>query len=107
MPHTAIPRRDDAMKCHPREPQPAHFVRQLCYQPAVVLDEALAMEIRQALHGTGYPALRDIEVEIVTGVVVLWGRVSSYYQKQLAQSVAQRVAASCRVANGLDVTCSR
>jgi osmotically-inducible protein OsmY len=70
-------------------------------------DRVLFEAIVRALRSTGYAALRDLEIEITGGVVVLWGRVPSYYQKQLAQETAQHVSGACRVANGLEVICCR
>jgi hypothetical protein len=43
--------------------------------------------IRQRLRSTGYYALRSIDHEYHEGTVILRGRVSTYYLKQLAQSV--------------------
>jgi hypothetical protein len=62
--------------------------------------------VGQALCATGYSALRDIQIEIERGVVVLWGRVPTYYQKQLAQATAQRVDGVRGIANGIDVVTS-
>lgn len=70
-------------------------------------DRALFNAIAQALRSTGHPALRDLDIEIDGGVVVLWGRVPSYYQKQLAQEAAQQVNGTGRVANGIEVVCCR
>jgi hypothetical protein len=78
------------------------------WQPAIDNhDRAVFDAIAQALRSTGHPALREIEIEIDAGVVVLWGRVPSYYQKQLAQEKAQQVHGAGRVANGIEVVCCR
>jgi hypothetical protein len=61
--------------------------------------------VRTALRGTGHSHLRELEVEICRGVVVLWGRVPTYYQKQLAQVTAQQVHGVHGIANGLEVVC--
>lgn len=63
--------------------------------------------VARALRETGYPALRSLDIEISGGVVILWGQVSSYYQKQLAQETVQRVAGVQGIANGLEVVCCR
>lgn len=70
-------------------------------------DAALIAAVELALRASGYMALRQVEVELCAGVVVLWGRVPSYHQKQLAQAIAQRVEGVCSIANGLDVVCRR
>lgn len=67
----------------------------------------LIRRVEDALQKAGYPALRRVEVEICAGVVLLWGKVPCYHQKQIAQSVAQSVAGVKSIANGLDVVCSR
>lgn len=38
---------------------------------------------------------------------MLWGRVPTYHQKQLAQATAQRVEGVCGIANGIEVVCCR
>ncbi|HTI51363.1 MAG TPA: BON domain-containing protein [Planctomycetaceae bacterium] len=63
----------------------------------------MAEEIGRALRGTGYPALRAVEVQSCEGVVALWGCVPTYHQKQMAQAVAQRVAVGCRIENQIEV----
>jgi osmotically-inducible protein OsmY len=63
--------------------------------------------VGQALRATGYAALRDIQIEIERGVVVLWGRVPTYHQKQLAQVTAQRVDGVRGIANGIEVVSCR
>jgi osmotically-inducible protein OsmY len=62
--------------------------------------------VAQALCATGYPALRDVQIEIERGIVVLWGRVPTYHQKQLAQAAAQRVDGVRGIANGIEVVSS-
>jgi hypothetical protein len=51
-----------------------------------VLPEQIELAIGRRLRATGYPVLRTIEVAYRDGVVVLRGRVPTYYCKQLAQS---------------------
>jgi osmotically-inducible protein OsmY len=69
--------------------------------------QSLIEAVGQALRATGYPALGRIELEICGGVVVLWGRVPTYHQKQLAQAVAHRVKGVRGIANGIEVLCTR
>jgi len=49
------------------------------------------------------PALRQLEVEVEGGVVMLRGRVRSFYDKQLAQTCCGRVAGVRQVIDGIDV----
>lgn len=68
-------------------------------------EHELIEAVRSALYVAGYAPLRHLEIEICGGIVVLWGRVPTYYQKQLAQVTAQRVAGVRGIANGLEVVC--
>lgn len=70
-------------------------------------DRALVEAVARALRATGHPGLRDLDIEITAGIVVLWGRVSTYHQKQLAQAMAQKVEGVRGVANGVEVVCCR
>jgi hypothetical protein len=81
---------------------PSHTESQTPSEAAELVELAAA-----ALCRTGYPALRAVEIEIQNGVAILWGRVPTYYQKQLAQTVLQTVAGVRQVANGLEVFCCR
>lgn len=71
------------------------------------LDSVSVEAVGRALCATGYPALRDIQIEVERGTVVLWGRVPTYHQKQMAQAAAQRVAGVRGIANGIEVVCCR
>ena len=70
-------------------------------------DRKLIEAVERALRATGHPALRGLDIEICRGVVVLWGRVTTYHQKQLAQATAQKVDGVQGIANGLEVICCR
>ena len=74
-----------------------------CFIP----DEELLHVVDEALRNTGYPALRNIEIKASGGTLVLCGLVPSYFQKQLAQSLAQNVKGVRVVANRLEVVCCR
>ena len=52
-----------------------------------VASERIVAEIRRRLHSMGRYTLRSVECEYRDGIVVLHGRVASYYHKQLAQAV--------------------
>lgn len=68
---------------------------------------ALADAVRLALSAAGYTALREVQVEVERGTAVLWGRVPSYHQKQVAQTIAQAVRGIRSVANGIEVDSRR
>jgi len=66
-------------------------------------DRRLAERIEHALCATGYGALRDVEVSVTASIVILIGRVPSYYLKQLAQATAQADPEAHQIYNDLDV----
>jgi osmotically-inducible protein OsmY len=69
-------------------------------------DQKLAQEASLALREAGFPALRDLEIEVTRGVVILWGRVPTYHQKQLAQATVQKLDGVRGIANGVEVVCA-
>jgi hypothetical protein len=70
-------------------------------------DVMLIDVLAQSLRATGYPALRNLTVELVAGRIVLAGQVPTYHQKQLAQSVVQRVDQAREIANNIEVSGGR
>ena len=66
-------------------------------------DHRLAERVERALRATGYGALRTVRVSVNARVVILGGRVSSYYLKQVAQATALAVPGAHQIRNGLDV----
>ena len=54
-------------------------------------------------HQSGYLALREISCEVQERTLVLRGSVPSYYQKQIAQSLAANVEGIERVCNYIEV----
>jgi hypothetical protein len=63
----------------------------------------LCDQIIQVLRATGYLPLRDLDVVAAGGIVILRGRVSSYYLKQLAQATVLALPGVDEVRNELDV----
>jgi osmotically-inducible protein OsmY len=63
----------------------------------------LAERVQRALRATGYAPLRGIEVTVHVRLVILAGRVPSYYLKQKAQATAQAVPGAHQVRNDLEV----
>ena len=66
-------------------------------------DRCLAERVERALRATGYGALRTVRVSVNARVVILGGRVSSYYLKQVAQATALAVPGAHQIRNELDV----
>jgi osmotically-inducible protein OsmY len=66
-------------------------------------DLCLAERVEWALRGTGYPPLRAVAVSVCGPLVILQGRVPSYYMKQLAQTVAMEVGGVHDLRNDLHV----
>ena len=68
-----------------------------------VPDQTMVEDVERALRATGRSALRRVDVEVCREVVILQGRVPSYYDKQLAQATAQHVADNRQVVNNVEV----
>jgi osmotically-inducible protein OsmY len=66
-------------------------------------DLPLAERVERAVRATGYPSLRAIEVAASQRLIILRGRVPSYYMKQMAQAAAVAVPGVCDLRNDLDV----
>jgi hypothetical protein len=63
-------------------------------------------QIRRCLRNSSYRALRGIECDIIDDCFVLRGSVSSYYLKQLAQTLAGNIVGLKKVENHISV-CAR
>lgn len=66
-------------------------------------DLRLAERIERALRATGHRSLRAVAVAVCARVVILGGRVPSYYLKQLAQATALAVPGAHHIRNDLHV----
>ncbi|MDA1231720.1 MAG: BON domain-containing protein [Planctomycetota bacterium] len=64
---------------------------------------SLAEKVIQSLAATGYMPLRNVTVVNVEGLVILRGRVPTYYLKQMCQSVAMSVNGVHEVRNEVEV----
>jgi osmotically-inducible protein OsmY len=62
-----------------------------------------AEAVQRAMRSSAYRSLSRIGVSTSQGRVVLAGRVSSYYLKQLAQTLAMRVCGRVEVKNEVQV----
>ncbi|MCS7466743.1 BON domain-containing protein [Stieleria sp. ICT_E10.1] len=58
---------------------------------------------RDILAQSGSGELRQVEVNVQDGQIILRGRVSSFYQKQMAQESLFPVAIGMRICNQLEV----
>jgi osmotically-inducible protein OsmY len=69
----------------------------------ILEDLQLTERVERALRSTGYGPLRDVEISVNAGVVLLLGRVPSYFLKQIAQAAALAVPEAHQIHNGLEV----
>lgn len=67
-------------------------------------DGELQRRVTNFLAGRHMPGLRKLTVEVADGTVTLFGRVASYYEKQLGVHCCQRVAGVMRVVDRVDVS---
>lgn len=63
----------------------------------------LKQQVVEALCARGYRSMRDIDVVVSGGTVILRGRVPSYYVKQVAQAAVRSVRGVYELCNELDV----
>jgi carbon storage regulator CsrA len=66
-------------------------------------DDHLEVTAMKALQSSGYSALRRLKCEATEAVVAIHGTVPSYYLKQMAQCVIQRLEGVRRVTNFVEV----
>ena len=62
---------------------------------------------RQALHNSPYRSLRNVRCEYSRGVLTLYGRLHSFYLKQLAQELTNAITEIVAVENRIEVGDSR
>jgi hypothetical protein len=66
-------------------------------------DAFLAHEAECRLHNSAYSSLRDVHCTCHHGVLIITGRVPSYYVKQVAQSLVRTLDQVDEVVNDLEV----
>ena len=66
-------------------------------------DGDLRRRVEHTLGQHHYPALLQIEVEADDGIVILEGRLATFYEKQVCLSLCQRVAGVKRVIDHIEV----
>ncbi|MGD9646600.1 MAG: BON domain-containing protein [Pirellulales bacterium] len=74
--------------------------------PAAEKDPSL-VEARQRLSSSPYAPLHDVTCTFHEGVLVLHGRVGSFYLKQLASAAVDRIVGVEEVSNRVEVVSSR
>ncbi len=68
-------------------------------------EEVIRMAV-ECLNRTGYPLLGTVSCRMKRGVLVLRGRLPSYYHKQLAQEAVMRLDGVRQLINRIEVTSS-
>ena len=64
-------------------------------------DEDLQVRVLEDLRSQNFESLRNVEVDVLSGIVLLTGSVYSYHEKQVAQEVWKRVGGIIGVQNAL------
>ena len=72
-----------------------------------VADKPCLVEARRRLASSPYAALHALTCSFHEGVLVLHGRVGSYYLKQLAQATVIRIVGVEEISNRLEVVPER
>ena len=83
--------------------QPAEFERKMPFSLPAEDNRLTEGRIIRSLYEADYLQLRDVQVCADDGSIVLRGKVSSYYLKQLSQSIAMAIAERYKLRNELDV----
>jgi hypothetical protein len=71
--------------------------------PALKAHDELAAKVESHLRATSYAQLRDVSCESELGVLTLRGRVSTFYMKQIAQTLVREVPGVSQVVNLIQV----
>lgn len=69
----------------------------------IVTGDAVCDSVQTALRCSPVAALRKLRVDRSNGRLMILGRVSSYYHKQLAQEMVRTLAAGCTIENAVEV----
>ena len=70
--------------------------------------EPLPETVRQAILSSGYEmSLGQVEVDVRDGLIVLSGRVSTFYHKQVAQTVVMKAVEHIPLRNEVEVRSPR
>ena len=66
-------------------------------------DHPVVAEARSRLRSTGYTSVGRVECRFDDGTLVLTGKVTSYYQKQIAQAAVMPIEGVSRLVNDIEV----
>jgi osmotically-inducible protein OsmY len=66
-------------------------------------DVRLHGEVAAALSATGHPHLRNVDIRVHSGRVVLAGFVATYYTKQVAQATVLGIREVVQLVNDIEV----
>jgi hypothetical protein len=69
----------------------------------MISDAHVATQAARALKKSSHPSLRKLSVEGTEGHLIISGKVSSYYLKQLAQETIMSVREGMHLVNRVDV----
>ena len=94
-----LPRKDQPETSARRQPHLSHTIQSPGEAAGSELRARVGEALRQTPHLNGHQVLCQEEA----GVVVLHGRVSSYYQKQVAQEALKRLEGIEQIINELEV----
>lgn len=72
-------------------------------QTRISTDKRAADEAQRGLQASSYPALRRISCEHHEGMLVLRGKVPTFYMKQLAQEAVRKIEGVGAIVNSLEV----
>lgn len=67
-------------------------------------DRSLLQRVKCFLYQRGYPPHRALEISVERGVVVVQGKVPTFYLRQVAVACIQRVAGVTRVVDLIEVS---
>ncbi|MFB3105264.1 MAG: BON domain-containing protein [Pseudomonadales bacterium] len=70
---------------------------------AAAASTSIADGVASRLRRSGYPTLANVSAEVHEGALVLLGRLSTYYLKQVAQTLAAQVDGVEEVINRIEV----
>ncbi len=70
---------------------------------SAAMDERACREVELILRGSSHCELRQVTCEFSAGTAMLTGQVSSYYLKQVAQTIVRQLPQVSRVENRLRV----
>ncbi len=72
-------------------------------QPAIISNDQIKSIAQQRLQSCHNFELRRVQCDVEHGSLIIYGRVSSYYLKQLAQEFLRSLAGEYRIVNHLEV----